>query len=467
MSLQPEKLNDLLSGMLDGMLSDAERIELEQAMAADPSIEKQLDELANLRRSLLRGRKVARLGEGFTKRVSELAKERAAEQGDRAPTWLHSEPETTRPTQFVPREPVRLPSIEISTPDERVRLGTLVTLAIAACITIVVFMLPIPDGKKQISQIKNPIELTEPTESNDRTIEASDLLRNQVEKDAPSESQIAFAPTLENPEIVNVDSETSIEGLDKPNVATPNVPSQKPANQIADATNSKSGSDDVPANSVVAVAPGSAEMNDAARNALASNGNTVPKAGFEDFHITTIIDVSVDAVAVERKSINTLLEKYGFVYADDLALDTEQMKSVVASRVAGPRLDDDGTLEGVTVMFLKGKDRAIDSFYIELEANYNDFPELSIDMTMDKSVMALVNQLRNIRVAESPVAYASRLIYRSKNSDKMISIFEPKSRRTNAVSIDKRKNRVVPESRPNDTFENQDSFAILLIRGPK
>lgn len=469
MSLQPEKLNDLLSGMLDGMLSDAERIELEQAMAADPSIEKQLDELANLRRSLLRGRKVARLGEGFTKRVSELAKERAADLGDRAPTWLHSGSDSPRPTQFVPREPVRLPTVEITTPDERIRLGTLVALAVAACITIVVFILPIPDGKKQTAQIKNPVELPgSKAESNDPTIEASDLMRNQMEKVAPSESQIAAAPTLENPEIADVEPEALVGVSDSQNTPNKTEQPKAPVNQIADDSKSMPATEEIPANSVVAVAPGSVPMNDSARNALASNGNTPNKfSEVDEFLVTMIIDVSLDSVAVENKSIETLLEKYGFVYADDLNLNSEQLESVVAARLAGARVDGGNSVDGVTVMFLKGKDRAIDSLYVELEANYKDFPELSLDLTMDPSVRSLVKQLRNISLPESPAAYASKLTYRRSQEDEMFSTFEPKSRLTNLISIDKRKKRAAADSNTRDAFENRDSHALLLIRGPK
>ena len=54
----PQQLEELLSGMLDGVLSEDEQRQLESAMQSDPSIAVRLEELAELRRSLLRGRSV-------------------------------------------------------------------------------------------------------------------------------------------------------------------------------------------------------------------------------------------------------------------------------------------------------------------------------------------------------------------------------------------------------------------------
>ncbi len=83
----PHQLEELLSGMLDGVLSEDEQRQLESAMQSDPSIAVRLEELAELRRSLLRGRSVGRLGPDFSKRILQAAQERA-QSLESPPAWI-------------------------------------------------------------------------------------------------------------------------------------------------------------------------------------------------------------------------------------------------------------------------------------------------------------------------------------------------------------------------------------------
>jgi hypothetical protein len=59
----PHQIEEWLSGMLDGALTEQEQRQLDLAMQNDPSIAELLEQMAELRRSLLRGRNVGRLGE--------------------------------------------------------------------------------------------------------------------------------------------------------------------------------------------------------------------------------------------------------------------------------------------------------------------------------------------------------------------------------------------------------------------
>ncbi|MEI6526860.1 MAG: hypothetical protein WCP62_12585 [Planctomycetota bacterium] len=83
----PRQIEEWLSGMLDGALSEEEQQQLDIAMQNDPSIAERLEELASLRRSLLRGRSVGRLGAAFPERVVQAARERAS-QMDAPPAWV-------------------------------------------------------------------------------------------------------------------------------------------------------------------------------------------------------------------------------------------------------------------------------------------------------------------------------------------------------------------------------------------
>lgn len=62
---EPEKLEELLSGMLDGVLSEDEQRQLDAAIKSDPAIAERLEALTNMRRSLLRGRSVGGLALTF------------------------------------------------------------------------------------------------------------------------------------------------------------------------------------------------------------------------------------------------------------------------------------------------------------------------------------------------------------------------------------------------------------------
>ena len=47
-----KNIDEMLSGMLDGMLTEAESVELDREMAKNPSLTGQLNELAKLKQSL-------------------------------------------------------------------------------------------------------------------------------------------------------------------------------------------------------------------------------------------------------------------------------------------------------------------------------------------------------------------------------------------------------------------------------
>ncbi len=83
----PHQIEEWLSGMLDGALTEQEQRQLDLAMQNDPSIAESLEQMAELRRSLLRGRSVGRLGPDFSKRVVQAAQRQAA-QLDAPPAWV-------------------------------------------------------------------------------------------------------------------------------------------------------------------------------------------------------------------------------------------------------------------------------------------------------------------------------------------------------------------------------------------
>ncbi|MFM8400349.1 MAG: anti-sigma factor family protein, partial [Pirellula sp.] len=83
----PRQIEEWLSGLLDGELSEQEQRDLDSAMRNDPSIAERLEEMTNLRRALLQGRSVGRLGSDFSTKIVQAARNRASEM-DAPPAWV-------------------------------------------------------------------------------------------------------------------------------------------------------------------------------------------------------------------------------------------------------------------------------------------------------------------------------------------------------------------------------------------
>ena len=84
MSLSRETIDQLLSGHMDGALSDAERTQLDELLQSDPNVARELDELCQLRDSLQfisRADSTINLDEGFADRVLDAAVQRARAEG--------------------------------------------------------------------------------------------------------------------------------------------------------------------------------------------------------------------------------------------------------------------------------------------------------------------------------------------------------------------------------------------------
>ena len=137
-------IDELLSGMLDGVLSDDEVRQLEDAMSADPSVGKRLDELSRLRTGLLSGRSRSRLGAEFAGKVLKLSQERAIGMGSECPAWLGSRQGESARSKFVKSkvadQPSKLPWV----------YG--VVLASAAVFALVYASLPGRDAQSNLAE---------------------------------------------------------------------------------------------------------------------------------------------------------------------------------------------------------------------------------------------------------------------------------------------------------------------------
>ena len=363
------KIDELLSGMLDGVLTGAESRELGGEMAKDPSLERRLDELAMIRKSLMGGRSRKALRPDFASSVTVAARKRTAEMGDAGPNWLQPGPvsdaksnKTLAPSAWFP---------EVSH-----RLLYAGALSLAAIFAIVFFAIPKLGLKKPEGQAIVSLPIAEPPQNEKAATNfpASDSTAIVESGDgpltdpapAPIVEMLAQTELLSDP-ASRTGAELVLDSKEKTDATQVGMPK---------------------ADALVNIAP-----------------KENPTRGKLPFFIV-VLDISVDPQAVENRALERLLEKYGIVYTDDLVLNDEQIQNLERTKWVGK---PDGDMENLGVLFLRSTASRLGSAIQEISENTSDFPDFGMDMAMDNSARLLVDQLSSIQVVENSGGYASRL----------------------------------------------------------
>jgi anti-sigma factor RsiW len=467
----PQQLEELLSGMLDGVLSEDEQRQLESAMQNDPSIALRLEELAELRRSLLRGRSVGRLGPDFSKRILQAAQERA-ESLESPPAWIlpnhpnavpagsESSPsidfnsdfdyeskvhESARHSTFKRTPNARpvvaqtmLSNYESSSATLRDRVlrfwgpSLLAVVAFGALFFSLPKLAPVDPSASPITVSGNPVESDpDPIQSDP----------SGVKTIGPSTSNVASAPTKTLPQ-------------------TPAIEVPKEGGLAAE--------EKMLNNNTSSVATSPAPNQDGSVNPSAFT-NAEPKeteAKKEKELFTLVAEVHVDPVADEQQMLNQLLEQYELIVASDLNLDRAQIDALVASKIIGSP-DAGAATNEASLYFLKAKDKQIDGFLVTLQSQYKDFPYYQLNLTTDKSVKALINQLAMVSDGSTGAPAAHRLTFRDELTKKEVNEF-PSMLEGNGMDLGRRK-ASKDEPAMNNGLKNGPgkdgySYLILLVR---
>ncbi len=394
------KIDELLSGMLDGILSDAELRDLEKAMSADPALQRRLDELSLIRLSLLSGRKKGSLGPSFAKSVVDKARSAAVSMGREAPAWLVENPaptaENVRP-EFAGR-PVVLDKKFVERPDVEslswrpfIYAAALLTTAV---FTIVLFSLPGVREPNFIGSVGNvPSNGESAKEINSGVGKNTDT---DIDARLPADPTGSMAQADPKPDA----NATDLAGPGEMSVPTVNV---APSSAIAGVENGTNGSATKPELPVTRDAERMGVENAIVTTAPTGKPNSAP----QDILLTLVLDFSVDPVAMENKALEAILEKHGIVFADDLNITDEQFKQLEDSRMVGTQPLKDSDRMGV--MFLKATAEKLDLAMTEIINQYKDFPEFSLDVATDESARLLMNQLSQIEVADGASGVARSL----------------------------------------------------------
>lgn len=394
MDLPNNNFDELLSGMLDGMLSDQELRMLEQAMADDPSLQAKLDELAASRSSLLRGRSRGRLGPDFARSVSLAARDRAAVMGPEAPAWLVPV-DFHRPGALVERAAKESISPLESIPAfKRAWVYACVSLAAVFALIFVFVQEPVKQGLVQLDP-----KVTNTSESSDLKVieKAEELLAASPGSTEKSKENTLFNEEAPSQNAALPDMESAIAILNTENQAgTTNETMATGEATIAAPTEASTAS--------VAVVDPAGGVKDADRaNSVAS---TEPKKSKD--YLTAAIYITIDEVALQNRALESILEEHGVAYSSDHVLSNDELNRLSQSGLATTAQDEQ---EGnVQVLFLKSTVENIGFAMESMLEQEKDFPQCRLAVTKDASARRLVKQLSSVEVAEGSKGFVRRIV---------------------------------------------------------
>ena len=448
MSQNPEEIDLLLNGLLDGALTDEEQTRIELAMAQDPSLGVRFEEMNSLRRSLLVGRRRGRLGSDFATRVVMAARERADQMGTNAPVWLTPNTPTNPSSGAMDQrsrgrrehpvtaaisshadsgtdvsEPFASDSVIISQRAWRVWLPAL-SLGVAASLAMVMLsvMWPpsptlqpfagvseVPQGSNDSSSNDFATELLSPKDTVAKDTVAKDTVaKDTVKNDTGATSDIDSAIAS------NANQAPLSNSLNNPDPATTPTESLE--------TNGVKGMASTLAEALVpnveALVPNLEKPTDPTSKAI---DDLIASKSVANPIFTMVAEITVDPVAAGNDSLRTLMEEHEILVTDDLNLDKIQLETLVSSQLVGVLNQADiGDRDGVHLFFLRARADRIDSFLMDAFAQYKDFPTYRLDLSFDPAVLKLANQLSTVASSDD---YARRLTFRGGADAGLVTMF--------------------------------------------
>ena len=418
----------LLSGMLDGVLTEPEANVLSREMAKDPSLGLQLESLKVARQSLRIGRSAVLLRPDFAESVTFAAKKRATEMGENAPAWLvSSEPAIT---------------LAPSPTDSSYWRGWLFAggLSLAATVLFLVFSFSKTErqGFVAIPEVIAPEDEKTALSDSEVGVEAPKLetLRpletKPIELLAQSENQLRAQPS----DIASV---------------TPRIVSESVA--------------------------ASTQSNETLATPKSKRSTTVPT-------FTMIVDFSIAPEALEAKVLEKILEKHSIVFTEELVLNDAQLKMLEESNYVGnientlkvtelfgidasriPKVAmKQNTEEKLGVLFLRSSAKNLGMAMTEIFQSVDQFPDCALEISTDKSAQQLVAQLSSIQVAETTAGVAKRLSFAGAQGS---SPFASAEKRGKPMSPDKRAKFKAPNPSILTADQANMSNALFLLRPAK
>jgi hypothetical protein len=442
----PHQIEEWLSGMLDGALTEQEQRQLELAMQNDPSIAELLEQMAELRRSLLRGRSVGRLGADFSKRVVQAAQRQAA-QLDSPPAWvLPGAPNAREPAGQEPLEDLESLWSETYSKVQR----------------------PVPEaldihpvGRRQKAIVRGLMGSHEEPQRDPGTIRGR-LVRVWL----PSLAVVAALcvlllalPRSGPTDPSQPDSVVSVMPLDVPNEPT-HQEDFVPDRSLAGSPETEPSKMQLPATEPLGNGLNAGSKSPSVVSVpVVEQNNSVAGAKY-----ILIAEIEVDPIAEQDGMLSQLLEKYEIVFSADAPLSKIDFDTLVASKVIkNPVVDPALKVDGSTVCYLvKSNPKRLDSFLTDVEKQYLDFPSYRLNLSADPNVYELMDHLGGVTDSSN---VAKRLFYQESSDAQALGSFELENRGVPS-DIESRK-AAKPRNRVNALITQEDTYLILLVRTPK
>jgi negative regulator of sigma E activity len=427
MSVERDKREELLSGLIDGELSAAEREQLAGFMDSDPTLgalERQYRSL----RSALESVPKSQLPSSFAEKVLAGASQRAQQMGADAPGWIpmpHAEPAQSyeRPHQTVPARS-RRPLV----------LAASALLVAAASWAIIAFVLQ--PGSSQQGLLDPSIAKT-PIEAPDQNpTPGEELLKDTVPGDQESDEKGAIESIASN-KIPEIKPEVAVPAPK----AEPSPTTPGPSLVVADAL------PEVPNG----ISPEQLQQLQAMEAQLRSG---------QGLSFMLVVDVTLSPSAWNENRLAEILERHQIPMDDGVQLDDAALQKLLATKMIGWSADNRTDARQVAVVFARSRaislDRAIQDMYQRVE----DFPSFALDMAMDPQVDQALKWLKSLKQFDdtSPVARAMVTSKPSSGSRSLSPQFSVGTRAFKPVSIDRRR-----AGRPPVEL-NGDSYCMFLLR---
>ena len=442
----PQQIEEWLSGMLDGALTEQEQRQLELAMQNDPSIAELLEQMAELRRSLLRGRSVGRLGADFSKRVVQAAQRQAA-QLDAPPAWvLPGAPNARAPEG---QEPLEDSESSWSETYSKVQRPVPEALDIH------------PVGRRQKAIVRGLMGSHEEPQQEPESIR-SRLVRVWL----PSLAVVAALcvlllalPRSGPTDPSQPDSVVSVMPLEVPNEPT-HQENFVPDRSLAGSPETEPSKMQLPATDPLenGLNAGSKSSSVVSVPVVEQNKSVeVPK-------YILIAEIEVDPLAEQDGMLSQLLEKYEIVFAADVPLSKNDFDTLVASKVIkNPVVDPALKVDGSTVCYLvKSNPKRLDSFLLDVEKQYLDFPSYRLNLSADPNVYELMDHLDGLTDSSN---LAKRLFYQESSDAQAFGSFELTN--PGVVKDIETRKAAKPRKLVNALIMQEDTYLILLVRTPK
>lgn len=353
MSLPRELLDDLLSGYMDGELSADENARVEQMLATDPAVRRQL-------------RTLQEQAEGVREAIGS-ARHLDAAFADRVLAATFAEAERSG---LAVDHPVRLAAAAPRRRFSRLRWGAIGGLAIAASLTAAVVLLRdggVPGGGGQPPRVATtapPVDDVAATGAQPQPA----VPDGEADAPQPAESP-ADRPVVE---IASAEARTAIAGeAERPG---------QPAEELAGAT----------ADDARVAAADVAPMPDAPVSLPLADGQTALRA-------VLVYQVQVTPLGRERGVINRALREAEIRIANHREVDDALVGYLESSDLIG---DETGQPAGdapqVSVLFLEGPGKQLEKLMLSLLSADEEVRSVGFALAMDPPVMAAIDTLEQV-----------------------------------------------------------------------